>query len=221
MIYDIFKKFKRKNKQKIKLEMIIDTREKNSLIPALLVQNKIDVSFKQLETGDYLIKNIIIERKTFSDFISSMINKRLFSQLKELSRYKKAILIIENYQEINKIEGKINPNSLRGFILSILTNYQIPIIFTNNQEETAEYLTLLTKQQSKEKGELSLHSKIPKTLNEQKRYILQSFPNIGPVKAKKLLKKFKTLKNIFQGEEKEIEKVLGKNFKDFKNILEN
>ena len=38
------------------------------------------------------------------------------------------------------------------------------------------------------KGELSLHSKIPKTLIEQKKYILEAFPEIGPVKAKKLLK---------------------------------
>jgi Fanconi anemia group M protein len=221
MIYNIFKKIKKSEQKKNKLRIIVDTREKNSLIPALLIQNKIEIQFQTLSSGDYLIKDIIIERKTFSDFISSMINKRIFEQLKELLRYKKAILILEGYEGINELRGNLNPNSLRGFILSILTNYQIPIVFTKNQEETADYLVLLAKQQEKSKNELTLHSKIPKTLTEQKKYILEAFPEIGPVKAKKLLKRFKTLSKIFQASEEEIQPILKKKSKDFKKVLEN
>jgi Fanconi anemia group M protein len=84
--------------------------------------------------------------------------------------------------------------AIRGLLVSISTNSITSIIRTQDYQDTARYLITLAKQQLKPHQEISLHSRIPKTINEQKRYILESFPNIGPTKAKLLLKKFKTVK---------------------------
>jgi len=55
---------------------------------------------------------------------------------------------------------------------------------------------------------------------EELQHIIEAFPNIGPVKAKKLLEKFQTLQNLFNSSEKDLEKILGKKAKEFKEIIE-
>jgi len=67
-------------------KIIIDYREKNSLVPANLKKQGIDIEFKELKVADYIVKNIVIERKTISDFISSMLNGRMVKQLEEMQK---------------------------------------------------------------------------------------------------------------------------------------
>ncbi len=226
MFHNIFQKLtKRISKKQLKKPRIIaDIHEKDSLILSELKSNQdIELIIQPLKIGDYLIGNTIIERKTTSDFISSMLNKRLIEQLNQMRQYKQRLLIIEgDLKDLypNK-ESNLHPNSIRGFILSIITNYETNIIFTKDYQDTTSYLITLAKQQLKPKTQISLHSRIPKSLREQKQYILESFPNIGPRKAELLLKKFKTLSNVFNASEEELKEILKSNNKDFKDILEN
>lgn len=212
------KKKSRKTKPKIIPTIIADIHEKNSLVLSELQSNKqIELIVQSLKIGDYLLGNTIIERKTVNDFISSMLNKRLIQQLKQMQKYKQQILIIEG--DTKNFEDFKTPNAIRGFILSILTNYQIPIIFTQDYEDTANYLIILAKQQLKPKTEHSFHHRIPKTIPEQKQYILEAFPNIGPVTAKKLLKKFKTLTATLNATEEELDDILKSKAKKIKELL--
>jgi len=220
-LYNIFSFKKYKNKKiKEKPRIIADIHEKDSLILAELKEKEknreIELIIQSLKIGDYLIGNTIIERKTISDFISSMISKRIFEQLKQMKQYKTQLLILEGDLD----DSDFNQNAVRGFILSIITNYQIPIIFSKDYKDTSEYLAVFAKQQLKPKTEMSLHSRIPKTISEQKKYVLEAFPDIGPVTAKKLLKEFNNLNKIFNASEDDLEKILKKRAKDFKRILE-
>ncbi|MFA5258682.1 MAG: ERCC4 domain-containing protein [Candidatus Pacearchaeota archaeon] len=220
MFYDIFSK-KEVSSTKIKSKIIADIHEKDSFILVELKSNpEIELEVKSLKIGDYLIGDTILERKTVSDFISSIINRRLIEQLMQMQQYKQRFLIIEGeISSITSKESRINSNAIRGFILSIISNYNTNIIFTKNSLDTSKYLITLAKQQLKNKTPFSLHSKIPKTLKEQKQYILESFPNIGPKKAESLLKKFKSLSDIFNANEEDLKEILKNNSKDFKNIL--
>jgi ERCC4-type nuclease len=74
---DIFSNEKIEKREKSKLNIIADYREKNSLVISELESLNVKVKIKHLKVGDYKIKNTIVERKTISDFVSSMINKRL------------------------------------------------------------------------------------------------------------------------------------------------
>jgi len=104
--------------------------------------------------------------------------------------------------------------------LSIISKYNTNIIFTKNALDTSKYLITLSKQQLKSKTIVSLHSRIPKTLKEQKQYILESFPNIGPKKAEALLNKFGSLSQVFNASEEDLKEILKNNSKDFKNLLD-
>jgi Fanconi anemia group M protein len=220
--HNIFSKItqrSRKSKGKIKPKIIADIHEKDSLILAELTANKeVELLIKPLKIGDYIIGNTIIERKTTRDFISSMINKRLIQQLKQMQKYKQQLLIIEG--DLEGFNDFQTPNAIRGFILSIITNYQIPIIFAQDYQDTSKYLITLAKQQLKKPIKTSFHSRIPKTLKEQKQYVLEAFPNIGPATAKKLLKKFKSIKNTINASEEELKEILKNKAENFKKILD-
>jgi len=221
-LYNIFSKKTKKKTVPKTPKIVADIHEKNSLILSELKESKqVRLEIKSLKIADYLIGNIAIERKTTSDFISSMINKRLIQQLRQMQKYKQRLLIIEgDRDDLYNEETKLNPNAIRGFILSIKLNYNTPAILTQDYEDTAKYLITLAKQQAKPKQEPSLHSRIPKSKKQQKQYILEAFPNIGPKKAQQLLKKFKTLKQTFNATEEEIKQILKSRTKDFQDLLD-
>ncbi|MBI5148646.1 hypothetical protein HZA33_03120 [Candidatus Pacearchaeota archaeon] len=205
------------------MKVIADTREKNSLVAAELVSKKIEVDFQHLAVADYLIGEIAIERKTASDFISSIINKRLMRQLEEIKQYPKQLLIIEGLEEIDFSESKFHPNAIKGMILSILTDFSVPIILTKDYQETAEYMALIVKRLEKKPIEIGLRAK-KRTYNlaEQQQIVLEGFPGIGPSLAKRILKKFKTIKKIVNATDKELGKIerLDKNkIKNMKKII--
>jgi len=209
-LFNIFKSRKhaeKNEKEKQKPKIICDIHEKNSMILANLSENKdIELEIKNLEVGDYLADDTIVERKTIRDFTSSIISKRLIQQLENMLQYEKRILIIEG--DIK--DSMINENAIRGMMLSIEIDRKIPIIQTKDENETTKFLILLAKRQLKPAAEMTFHSRKPETKTEQIQYIIESFPNIGPKNAKALLKKFKTIKDIINAPEEELRAEIGK-----------
>ena len=221
--FDIFSKKESKKENAEKLQIVADYREKNSLVISELISLGISVEIKELKVADYIIKGIAIERKTVTDFISSMINRRLINQLEEINQYPDRLLIIEGIDEQELYTDSedrmgVHPNSIRGFLLSILLKYKVPIIFTKNYQDTAKFFLILAKRKSKE---IPLNAN-KKTLNKKERlqFIIEGFPGIGPKTAKKLLKKFKTIKNIINSTEEELKEILGKKVENIKNIID-
>ena len=223
-IFNIFQK--RKKKISESSEIKADYREKNSLVISELKSLNLNVDLCNLKVGDYLINNTIVERKTISDFISSMINNRLLKQIEEMKQYSERLLIIEGfdeqelYSEENAFQKNgMHPNSIRGFLLSISLKHKIPIIFTKNCQDTAKFIYLISKKNIK-KSEIPLNAN-KKTLNkkEQLEFIIESFPGIGPKTARKLLEKFGTLKNIINAEPDQLKEILGKKSDNFLRII--
>jgi len=207
------------------MNILADYREKNSLVCSELVSLGSDCEFQELKVGDFIIGEVVVERKTVKDFISSMFNKRLPEQLENMKQYEKRLLIIEGIEEkelYNDEPGGINGNAIRGMLLSISLDSKCPIIFTKDYADTAKFLHVLKKRQEKKGKEVSLNAKKRNlSFKEQKQFILESFPGVGPVKAKKLLEKFKTLKNIANADEKELAEILNSKATYFKWLIDN
>jgi len=221
---DIFsknKKIKEKKQENKPEKIIIDYREKNSLVASYLIKEGLEIEFKELKIGDYVVKDVIIERKTVSDFISSMMNQRLLKQIEEIKQYENKLIIIEGISEkelYNDENYSINPNAIRGFLLSITLKHKIPLIFSKNSEDTAKFITILSKKKDKE---INLNAK-KKTLNkrEQLQFIIEGFPGVGPKKAKALLERFGSIQNIILAPTEELEKILGIKSEQIREIIE-
>jgi ERCC4-type nuclease len=176
----------------------VDKREKNSMVLSELIERKQEITLEQLAVADYIIGDIAIERKTLTDFVSSMLSKRLHRQMEEMKQYPRQILIIEGMDAHPLQEfGNLNPNAVRGMLLSVMLDFKIPVIFTKDCAETAEFLILLEKKQSAPQKEFSMMAKKrASNIYEQQQFILEAFPGIGPATAKALLKEFGTVKNV-------------------------
>jgi Fanconi anemia group M protein len=222
-ILDIFSGKKLKTKKEYTQKIIIDYREKNSLVVSELSKLGFEIEFRELKVADYILSDVAIERKTVYDFISSMKNRRLTNQLESLQQYKNKLLIIEGIDEqelYTDSETKIgmHPNAIRGFLLSILLKYKVPIIFTKNYEDTAKFISVLAKKSEKEPSLNVAKKSFDK--KEMKQFIIEGFPGIGPMNAKKLLERFKTIKEIVNASEEELKEILGKKSEVFKIVDE-
>ena len=187
-----------------KPKIVIDHREKNI---GKLLFGRAELEFRNLEFGDYILSDrVIVERKTSEDFENSIIDKRLFKQLKELKNYERPILIIEG----DRFE-RLEENVIKGAILSIVLDYHIPILFSKSPEETADILLKLAeREQLKNKRPVEIRTgKKPMSLRERQRFIVESFPDVGPVTAENLLLSFGTIENIVNASEEELMKVEG------------
>jgi ERCC4-related helicase len=190
-----------------KPKIFADYREKGSNVLKELLDRS-DLKLEKLSSGDFLLSSrVAVEYKTVPDFVDSIIDGRLLSQLKELRKYERPIIIIEGTEDIYSMR-KIHPNSIRGMIATIIVSYGIPLIQTRNSKDTAEYLISIAKrEQTDEKNEIQHHYKKPETIKEQQEYFISALPNIGMGGAVPLLRHFKNVKNLVNASEKELQDV--------------
>lgn len=194
------------------VRIIVDSREKNSMVIAELADIGAETELRHLKVADYLVGEVAIERKTISDFVSSMINKRLLKQLEELSQYEQRILVIEGTDEkcLYNDDAKtgVHANAIRGMLLSSMLNFRVPILFTKDARDTASFLKVLANRMEKQGKSASLKvKKKAYNVSEQQQFILEGFPGIGPNTAKALLSRFKTIKEVVNADGAELEKV--------------
>ena len=214
-------KFLEKEERK-EVEIFVDEKESRNSITDMLRELGAIVRVKTLPVGDFIIsERAVIERKSRSDFESSIVDGRLFKQTENMiDNFEKCIVIIEG----EEFEERVNRNALLGAISSLILDYGVQVFFTTDLEETAEIIFALAKrEQLGKKVEVRLKgNKKAYSLAQQQQMIVECLPMIGPKLAKALLKKFKTVENIAKASEqeiREIEKIGKKKAKLIKRVL--
>ena len=187
-----------------------DSREGNSKVIRHLTEMEMDVKIHSMAVADYQVSDeVAIERKTASDFVSSLIDKRLFKQARELSEeFKKPLMILEGD---DLYSGMVNANAIRGALASIAIDFGISIIPTRNAQDTAAMIKRIAlREQNGERTPVQIRTdKKPVSLLEQQLFIVESLPNIGPVNAKALLEHFGSVSRIIEASSKELQEVEG------------
>ena len=187
-----------------------DSREGNSKVIRHLTEMEMDVKIHSMAVGDYQVSDeVAIERKTTKDFVSSLIDKRLFKQARELSEeFKRPLMILEGD---DLYAGMVNANAIRGSLASIALDFGISIIPTRNAQDTAAMIKRIAiREQNGERTPVQIRTdKKPVSLLEQQLFIVESLPSIGPVNAKNLLEHFGSVANVINASEKELQEVEG------------
>ncbi len=202
-----------------KIRIIADYRERK--IIELLEKKNVEIVKINLPVGDFVCGDgsIGIERKSHSDLVSSIIDGRVFRQVDELLKnYSKVILIIEGFSE-----RKINENALMAAI-AFLSLKNISLIFTRNEKETANMIYWIAKKIQNENSKTSGFKvvKKKKNLKELQEQIVSSLPKVRGVLAKRLLKHFGSVENVFKASEHQLKKVKGigeKLAKEIKKVI--
>lgn len=193
----------------MKTTIVADNREKRSGVPNLLAEKDIDVKMAQLSVGDYIINDeIVIERKTKEDFVQSILNRHLFDQCSKLRKTRMIPLIIVEGNPYNT-RHSINPEAIRGALLSVSLSWQIPIIRSTGKEDTVRLLLMASKQNLNPPVFVHRTGKKPKNKQSQQHYFVQNVPSIGPALAWRLLAHFNTIEQIIMADIKSLEQVEG------------
>ena len=185
----------------------VDPRERG--MAKLLEARGMEVTLRNLDVGDYVVSDrVAIERKTASDFVASIIDpeRNLFRQIGDLSRsYDRPVLILEGRDLYTR---QVNPSSIRGALAAVAVDYGVPIIPTEDQDETASVIALLATREQKEGHEPKLHGhKTARTLKEQQEYLISAIPNVGPRVARNLLRHFGSIERIMTARQEELQDV--------------
>ncbi len=201
------------NTLRVKITIIADYREKMSGIPDMLAANMVHVVWKQLNAGDYLIDNaIVIERKTSSDFVQSVINGRLFNQCAGLRKSGAIPLIIIEGNPF-KTQHAISAEAIKGALLSVSLSWQIPIIRSSGKADTAQFMVMASKKLVNPPVFIRRKGVKPRKIQRQQHYLIQGLPGIGPALACRLLLNFKTIEQIVLADVRSLANVegIGKN----------
>jgi Fanconi anemia group M protein len=197
-------------KDKEPFRVIVDSREKGSNVVRELVNLGVSVSMQSLAVGDYVVSERVgIELKTREDFVNSIIDRRLLTQVRELrNNFESPLLIIQGEDDIYSVR-KVHPNAIRGMLSSIALDYSVPIVYTKDAKDTAELVRTIARREQENKDRefpLRLERK-PLTTKEQQEYLVESLPGVGPAIAKALLKELGSVSNVFKAGKDDLQKV--------------
>lgn len=191
------------------VRIVVDERERSSNIPELLKNAGAVIDFTQLKVGDYIVSSeTAVERKTVRDLISSIYDGRLFVQCSDLVRYyQKPLLVVQGnivdlaqtYEDMED-PGDIKLHTERmslayDALITVATEFRIPIIHTPSAEQTAQLLVTLVNrslQEAKATGPLLRKIKKENPIHIQQLSVLASLPGVGEKLAARMLKKFHT-----------------------------
>ncbi len=195
------------NEQKIRI--IVDYREKNSVILHNLADKGVLIDLKKLNIADYVLSSeVAVEFKTVKDFVDSLVDSRLLSQVKALKEtYSKPLIIVQGGEDIFSIRN-VHKNAIYGMLITITLNYGIPILFTRNFKDTADLLYQIAKrEQESSHKEFEFHHNKPSSLKEQQEYFISALPGIGLLTARELLRKFGSVSQIVNASIKDLKSV--------------
>ena len=91
----------------------------------------------------------------------------------------------------------MNPNALRGVLAALTVDMGISLLFTRDEQDTAQMLFVIAKREEGERGERKVHPhKSFKSAKEEQEYIVSAFPDIGLKNARLLLAQFGSVQAI-------------------------
>lgn len=193
------------------MRIIVDERERVSGVPSMLETMGVNVVYRMLDVGDYLLSNeVAVERKTIPDFVASIFDGRLFSQVRALKEaYRKPLLLIEgDLAEIEEVTG--NVRAILGAMSTVALEFGISMIYAYDRGQTAEHLytIALRLNRRRESRKPITPPRVGRLVDDRVR-VLATIPGVGATLAERLLERFKTVKGVFTASITELIRVKG------------
>jgi len=196
----------------IKVRVVVDEREKSSRVPDLLKEYGLQVEYRMLDAGDYIVSpECAVERKEERDFLKSLYSGRLFDQAHRLCEtYNRPAFIVEGKLPLFAKE-MAKPRAFWGALTTLAFEYGLNVFFTADAGQTADLIYTLTKRKGlvRPKGPLIRKKLKARTLEKNQLFLVSSLPGIGPKLADRALRRFGTVRRVFSASVAELSSVYG------------
>ncbi|MHB1262476.1 MAG: DEAD/DEAH box helicase [Thermoplasmatota archaeon] len=171
-------------------KIIADTRETAGGVVRHLHELGAAIEPRQLDVGDFILSDrVAVERKTSADFIDSLVDGRLFDQLKQLKAYPRPFLVLEGESLYG--HRNVSAEAILGAVAAVCIDLGIPVLQTKDSLDTARFLVAVAKrEQQRENRKLAVRHGKPLADDERQMYILCGLPGISDILARRLLERF-------------------------------
>lgn len=186
--------------------VVADVHEPPEVV-AGIEERGVAVEVRRLQPADYVVGPVAVERKTVSDFASSLFNKRLFDQVDRIrAAYGQALLVVEG--DIAELDGFENPAAFYGALCHISLDRGVSVIPTAGKDQTALLLATLHKRLEKDPSHYGLRYKPPALDPRQEMlFVLQGLPGVGGAVSENLLEHFGTVRRVVRANERELRRI--------------
>jgi len=205
--------------------LIIDSREKEGSRLVKLVENKakalnIQTEKKWLEIGDYVFDDVCFEAKSTTDFLGSVISKRLWTQIDNMDRHYKtnvviiygtiedAIFDVKKYSKSNIQEPARSimlNNKFLGAIGRITLDTDIKAFWVPTEEEASLIITAICKMKPIQRDVIRPEIFKRVSTDDLRLDVLTSIKGVSIKKAKLLIKEYGSIMEIGEQTEEELQ----------------
>ncbi len=209
------------------LVLVIDSREKSKLYKLVMQKAKalrIPCEKRWIEIGDYVYDDVCFEAKSSTDFLGSVMTKRLWTQLDNMDRhYQTNIVII--YGELEEAIHNVISNSpskmpigtrsimlnnkFLGAIGRIVLDTDIKPFWVQTEEEAALIITAVSKMKPVERNTIAPQVFKRLTTDDLRLDLLSSIKGVSIKKAKELIKQYGSIMEIGECSEYELQAIEG------------
>jgi Fanconi anemia group M protein len=164
---------------------------------------------RDLENADVIVSNrVAVAVRTVDQFIDEISDGSILASLAKMKHeYLHPILIVQGAPEGDG--GQAGNAAVYDALSAILSEFHMPVLSTNNANETASAIRSLEKQ------EMAKHAKDGRTMQttldvpSRQMFLVQGLPNVSATLAQRLLQKFESVKGIADANVEELMQVDG------------
>ena len=160
----------------------------------------VHIEVAPLRVGDYDVggnPRRVFERKTGSDFLGSLAQGRLFAQLTALRKSRFAPVLLLEGDPLRVSHSQMRPESIRGALAYITAILRVPILPSSGPTESAHLVYAAARQcQVGHAAHGPAAGRRGASLSERQMQIVLSLPGIGPVTARAVCARFRSLHEL-------------------------
>ena len=192
-------------------DLIVDSRETNSGIPAFLRRAGVPFLQQELSAGDYRIGDVLLERKSANDLAASILDGRLFPQAEALSSAAaRPMILVEG--DIRAIASRMHEDALPGAISALALYWHVNILWAPDAPSTARLLERMWKHTNEGLGyEVPLRVGKPKANPDGAvaQFLVEGLPGVGPETARRLVSHFGSARAVFSATHQQLRECQG------------
>jgi len=193
--------------------IVMDRREPNRIAEKLSAKG-VEVYIGSLDVGDYVVGNVLVERKKGLDLHHSIVDGRVWDELYRMKNtdMKPCLAIVEPFKESDNVPDWVKVRSVTteeytSVVATAIVSFGVSVVTFDSDDEFVLFLKSLDGRLGGRSRKPVLKSKKSgKTIDDVKFDILTSVPGIGSRTATELLKRY-SIADILNMPEHELDTV--------------
>lgn len=208
------------------VDVTVDVREPEDFIAQLGEHDDVgEFKIDKLSSADIVIRGIGFERKTMSDYASSLIGKSDRDLYDQVEKMKQAfdhsyILVEADLRDAESIPfTRINPNSVKGSMASIEARHDIPVKMCSNSSLLIDKAIALARKHNEDPVSSSIPTGSLSGKDEPfTKRVFACIDGVQKQRAEDLYEKYESVEEILEADEKDLKEIDGIGDKTAHNI---